>query len=444
MKKKFLKILSQIFQVKKDSMFKLKSTTFSEDGKRISYDYFLDRSIAKFFNEKEPFYLLYDKDVSTVPQSIAVIPLLANVMPIAWFVGFDIYVDELDATFYASLESLKAEFSIHFPEIKQSATLHVEKLINNSFTDTNSALLFSGGLDAFESLTRNIDKDPYLISVYGADIEIKDTKKWDDFKRFNLEEKIINKDRLCYVESNLQTFYTYEVDLLVNIGWWGKIQHGMALLTIIAPLSYIYGITTTLIASSNTGEISFGWGSTSETDEKVKWANQKVIHDGFHLRRTDKIENIINFAKSTGNKVKLRVCYSELRNGYNCNRCPKCQRTMFGFIISGENPEGYGFKIPADFYDLILKNFDNKAVMSVGVKYEWKCLQEKANTSVKPFIIKNETAERAKFNTFVKLNLDAIINKNQNKLQNQNKIKFIIISKFPRLFQMYLKIRRKF
>lgn len=423
-------------------MLKLDEIIYSDNGRKIGYQYSYSNDISKFFNKKEPYYVKYQVDVSQLSKSINVIPFLASIMPIAWFVGFDVYVDELDETFYNSLKELKEEFSKHFTGIKQS-TLHVNQLVKNQIDKDNYGLLFSGGLDAFESFTRNIDKKPYLISVHGADIDIDDVEKWEEFKRFNQEETLLDQNKLCYVESNLRRFYTYEVDLLVGVGWWGKIQHGMALLSLIAPLSILYGIKTTLIASSNTGEVNFGWGSTFETDEKVRWANQKVIHDGFEFRRTEKIENIIKFGQKTGQKVKLRVCYSELREGYNCNICPKCQRTMFGFILSGINPNEYGFKVTKNFYDLILKNFNEDAIMTVGVKYEWQCLQDKAKKTDKPFIISNEQEELIKFNTFVNLDLNKIVNKNINKIQKQNQWKFIVINKFPKIFKLYMKIRRK-
>jgi len=424
-------------------MFELNNTSFSDDGKRIDYDYTVSASLSKYFQKKEPYFVHYDRDVSRVPLSIAIIPLLANVMPIAWFVGFDVHVDELDATFYDSLQNLKDEFSKHFPDIKKDVKLHVKRLVSNEFSDDNTALLFSGGLDSFESLTRNLDADPFLVSVLGADIEIPDTKRWNDFKRFNAEEKIVSNDKLSYVTSNLRSFYTYEVDLLVNVGWWGKIQHGMALIGLIAPLSYLNGIRTILIASSNTGEVSFGWGSTSETDEMVKWANTKVIHDGFHLRRTEKIENIVDFAQKTGHHVKLRVCYSEWRTGYNCSVCAKCQRTMLGIILCGENPNDYGFDVPPNFYDLITKNFGANSTMTTGVAYEWRCLQEKARTSENPFVIKDKASEKNNIDTFAALPLDQIINKNAGKRQGIKNMKYVIISKFPKLFHAYLTIRRK-
>ncbi|SCY38763.1 hypothetical protein [Flavobacterium caeni] len=423
-------------------MITLKETRFSNQGQTIVYDYNIDASFQKYFKKAAPFFVTYDRDVSAVPVAIAVIPFLANIMPIAWFVGFDVYVDELDATFYDSLQNLKAEFSKHFPAIKP-ANVHAKRLVTHEITQDERAILFSGGLDSFESVTRNLDFNPYLVSVLGADIDISDTKRWADFQRFNREEKIINDDRLCYVTSNLQKFYSYEVDLLVDVGWWGKIQHGMALISLIAPLSYLNGIRTILIASSNTGEVSFGWGSTSETDEQMKWANTQVIHDGFEFRRTQKIENIVDFAKRTGHYVKLRVCYAEFREGYNCSVCPKCQRTMLGFILCGENPNDYGFKVPANFYDLILKNFKGNVIMTTGVAYEWRCLQEKARASDHPFVINDQLSDQNNIGTFAALPIADLINKNIDKQVATKKVKYVIISKFPKLFQAYLKIRRK-
>ena len=71
-------------------MFIVKNIEISDDKKRISYEYTIDKAIAKFFNKKEKFHVQYQEEIATVPISIAVIPLLANIMPIAWFVGFDV------------------------------------------------------------------------------------------------------------------------------------------------------------------------------------------------------------------------------------------------------------------------------------------------------------------------------------------------------------------
>lgn len=423
-------------------MLRLDGLKFENGGKRIIYEYSYDSGLAKYFSKKNPFFVEYGIDVSQVPTSILVVPFLANFTPISWFAGFDIEIAEADATFLNSLDELKKEFSVYFKKIHQNTKVLCTKVVSNKIEGDESALLFSGGLDAFEALTRNIDKNPYLVSVWGADIELSDTKRWDEFKQFNSEEAIIADDRVQYVKTNLRTFYTHKVDLLVDISWWGKIQHGMALISIIAPLSYLNGINTVMIASSNTGEVSFGWGSTSETDEKVKWASMNVIHDGFQFRRTEKIENIVSFAKRTGHKTQLRVCYSELRTGKNCSKCAKCQRTMLGFILCGENPDDYGFNIPSNFYELLFKNFGENAVMTTGVAYEWRCLQEKAASAQNLHFIENPETEKNNIATFAALPLDTMVNRNVDAQLQKKKLKFTIISKFPRLFQWYLKIRR--
>ncbi|RZJ34858.1 MAG: hypothetical protein EOO51_07740 [Flavobacterium sp.] len=424
-------------------MFTLNKISISENGRRVNYDYSVSPQIAKYFNRNEPFYIKYDTDVTAVPESILAVPLLANVMPIAWFAGFDVTVPALDETFSESLENLRNEFKIHFPDIDPDVTLHVENPISNVIEGDGTGLLFSGGLDAFESLTRNLEKHPFLISVHGADIDVDDQDRWENFKRFNAEQPVIGSERICYVECNLRTFYTYEVDLLVNIGWWGKIQHGMALISLIAPLSILKGIKTVLIASSNTGEVSFGWGSTSETDEKVRWADMKVIHDGFHLRRTEKIQNIVDYSNRTGEFIKLRVCYSEMRTGYNCSHCAKCQRTMLGLILCGANPHDFGFDTPQDFYDLLFKNFTPGAVMTTGVAYEWRCLQEKAAAAENFYVLSDAAREKNNIDTFAALDLKAIVSTNISENRPMKRFKYILISKYPRLFNFYLSIRRK-
>ncbi|NUY80869.1 hypothetical protein HUK80_08190 [Flavobacterium sp. MAH-1] len=423
-------------------MLKLDGLRFENGGKRIVYDYSYGAALSHYFNKKQSYFVEYTVDVSQIPASIAVVPFLANFTPISWFAGFDIEVPEADATFLHSLEELKKEFAVHFAKVKPNTKVLATKVVSNKIEGDETALLFSGGLDAFEALTRNIDNNPYLVSVWGADIELTDTKRWDEFQRFNKEETIIADDRVLYVKSNLRTFYTHKVDLLVDISWWGKIQHGMALISMIAPLSWLKGINTVMIASSNTGEVSFGWGSTSETDEKVKWASMSVIHDGFHLRRTEKIENIVEFAKKTGHNTQLRVCYSELRNGKNCSKCAKCQRTMLGFILCGENPDDYGFNIPSNFYELLFKNFGENAVMTTGVAYEWRCLQEKAASAQNLHFIENPETEKNNIATFAALPLETMVNRNIDAQLGKKKLKFTLISKFPRLFQWYLKIRR--
>lgn len=421
--------------------FILNTINFEDDGKKISYNYSVTKPFSKYFALDNSYYSKYQIDISQTPNSIAVIPLLANVMPIAWFVGFDVYIDEVDETFYNTLINLKEEFTKYHPNKKLKGDLKVKSLIKNNIKENKSALLFSGGLDSFESYTRNYDLNPYLISIHGADIEITDIQRWEDFKRYNKEEYIVQDNMLQYIQTNVRDFYTYKIELLVDIGWWGKIQHGMALLGVLAPLSYKLNFNNILIGSSNTNEVDFGWGSSPNIDEKMKWANCNVIHDGYHLRRTEKIGNIVSYVKEHNTALKLRVCYSELRDQANCNKCAKCQRTILGIILSNENPSKFGFTIPSNFYELILSNFGKNSTMSKGLEYEWWCLQEKVKENKPFFIINNKESEIAFLEKFKGLDLKKIINKNQDKVTRSKKNKFILRNKFSGLYSIYKKIR---
>jgi hypothetical protein len=423
--------------------FILHSINFKEDGKKIVYDYSYDTKIKSYFKLKNPYYVFYDQDVSQTPLSLAIIPLLSNIMPISWFVGFDVYVDEIDETFLESLKILKAQFAKFHPDKNISGTLHVNNIVKNEFLEHNTSLLFSGGLDSFDSLTRNYHKNPYLISIHGADVAIKDTVRWREFKKFNAEENILDESRLFYIESNLREFYTYKVDLLVeHLGWWGMIQHGMALLGVLAPLTYKHNITDVNIASSATNEVSYSWGSSPYIDENMKWANTHPKHEGYQFRRTDKADNVVDFVNKTGYNIKLRVCYADERKGYNCNVCHKCQRTILSLIFAGANPKDYGFQVPVNFYDLIFKNFGKDCVMTKGIKYQWTSLQDKAASVDSFFVLQDFEKEKEAIKQFIDLDLDTIVNKNENQVKQDKKRKFLLIQKFPFFYKLYKKLRK--
>ncbi|SFW16735.1 hypothetical protein SAMN05660313_00244 [Cellulophaga fucicola] len=428
--------------LKNDNMKLYLNTIKIEDKNTITYDYTVSDDIKEYFNLNNKYYSKYDQNISDTPNSIAVIPFLANIMPIAWFVGFDVFIDEIDSTFYASLEELKRQFIKFHPNKDIKGDLHVKNKVDTVIDGTNSSLLFSGGLDTYDSFSRVYNKDPFLISIHGADVKINDKTKWNKFVKFNSEEKIINHDKLFYIESNLREFYTYKVDLLVDgLGWWGAVQHGMALLGVIAPLSYKHKITDINIAASATKEVTYSWGSSPYIDENMKWANCKVTHNGYEFRRTEKTQNVVDFVNSIDQQLKLRVCYADERVDYNCNVCHKCQRTILSLMLCNADPKDYGFIVPANFYSLLFKNFGDNAVMTKGLKYQWTCIQDKARETDTFFVIEDEAKEKEAITKFINLDLDAIINKNQESVLKKKKSRFLLQKKYPLLYKIYKLIR---
>lgn len=421
----------------------LHTISYSDEGKKIVYDYSAEVNIQKYLVQNKPLYSKYGIDVSSVPDSIAVIPFLSNIMPIAWYAGFTVEVEEVDEDFYNALALVQKEFqkrdSLHAVEGK----LVAKKLIKNKIIGDKSSMLFSGGVDAYATYIRIFEKKPDLVTIHGADIEIDDHSQWEDFATFIETEKLLEKNNQEYIETNLREFYTYQVELLLkDIGWWGKVQHGLALIGALAPLSFIYKYTSIYIASSYTDHIDIDWGSTPEIDEKITWAGGvKVFHDGYELKRQDKVDLIAEFASYTDNKFKLRVCYSELRTEFNCSNCEKCFRTILGLILNGKNPNDYGFNVDETVYDKFYEVLEIGSG-SKGVKYFWWELMEKAKNTDQFYVFKDEEAETSQINKIKDGKIDQLLEQKINTSnQGKQRIRFIIRNKFPWLQKLYRKIR---
>lgn len=424
-------------------MFRIGQINFSDHGKTIVYQYEVGAAIVKYFNKKEKLFASYDLPVDQIPPSIAVIPLLANVMPIAWFAGFDVHVDEVDADFNDALDKIRIEMAKHHPNLSAATTrLHYKNLVKNNIPKENTAMLFSGGVDAFATYFRHFDETPELVTIQGADIELTDTKQWDDVQSFNANEPILAQNQKHYIRSNFQKFYTYNVDLLLpNLGWWGNIQHGLALICSLAPLAYLRNFGTIYIASTRSSHMEFNpWGSMPEIDERISWAGVQVIHDGFELKRQDKVDAIVAAVNKLGAKTTIRVCYSELKDAMNCSKCEKCIRTIFGIMLAGDNPNEYGFVADAKIYDAIQTAVGN-GFRSKGTQFFWKEIMQKAVDSDNIFTFgdaEKEAKRRAETLQIVAVNCERELVK----ASGTRKMKHVLINKYPKAFQYYLKLRR--
>ncbi|MHA7059199.1 hypothetical protein ACWGOQ_0018375 [Aquimarina sp. M1] len=422
---------------------KLQSIRYSEDGRKINYEYLIGANIQKLFVEKESFYTKYQIDVSTTPASIAVIPFLSNVLPIAWFAGFTIEVDEVDEDFYNAQEKIKKEFVKRDHSRNLKGTLFAKKRVKNSLAGSKSAMLFSGGVDAYATYIRIYDQKPDLVTLHGADIAINDRDQWNDFTEFIENENLLQDNNKEYIETNLRDFYTYQVELLLkDIGWWGKVQHGLALVGSIAPLSYVNKYSSVYIASSYTDHIDIDWGSTPAIDEKITWGSEfKVFHDGYELKRQDKVDLISKFASEKNKRFRLRVCYSEKRTEFNCSYCEKCFRTILGLMLNNQNPNEYGFKVDSTVYDKIYQIL-HIGSGSKGVKYFWWELMEKAKNVDTFYVFDDFEIETKQMNDFRNGKVDRLLEeKINNANKGSNRLKFIIRNRFPWLQKLYRKLK---
>ncbi|MBR9853709.1 MAG: hypothetical protein GYB37_03910 [Algicola sp.] len=423
-------------------MITLDKILIADNGTRIDYVFTTSPDINKFVNQKDKLFIKYLENITSVPKSILVIPFISNWLPIAWFAGFDIVVDEIDRDFYASMKDLKDEFAKQFPDYNLKGNLKAKTLVENKCIGKKTAMLFSGGVDAYATFIRIKHEEPELVTILGADIEIEDTEQWDRFKSFIENEELLAKNQKQYITTNVRSFYTYQVELLLkDIGWWGKVQHGLSLIGSLAPLGFIRGYSNIYIASSYTKEIQIAWGSTPRTDEAIRWCGTKVFHDGYELKRQDKVDLIAEFAKTNKVPFRLRVCYSELRTDFNCSNCEKCFRTILGILLNDEDPNDYGFVVDENVYDKIFATI-NHGGASKGMQYFWLELKDKANKSNSFFVFKDKELEATKLEKIKNGELNAII---EAKLKNKTSIiakgRFIIRNKFPWLRKIYRKIK---
>ncbi|MHA1664238.1 MAG: hypothetical protein ACTSVW_00170 [Candidatus Njordarchaeales archaeon] len=337
-------------------------------------------NIEKYFGRKR-FWAKYDVDIEGIDVSILNIPVLSSVITVAWASGADIYVEELDRSYFKSLNAIKFTFKRWYPKFPFSTRIHIKKMVSNEFSHRKLALLFSGGVDSLTSYIWHKREKPNLIMIWGTDVPINQEKFWKNVK--NEYETFAKREgvEINFVQTNLRRFINerplnVEFGRFLVGGWWGGFQHGISSLSIYAPLTVVKKIGTLLIASTHSPQYKYPWGSHWLIDNKVRWANTRVIHDSYKLTRHEKIKNILKSYLKEG-KVRLRVCYSQFQK-LNCGRCEKCCRTITSPVLENIDPNKCGFNIGPEFFaflkEQLIKNPD-KFFHSPNEVFMWKDIQ---------------------------------------------------------------------
>lgn len=349
----------------------LKITRIIKTKNKIEYNYEATGEWKDLLDLNEKMFVEYDINIEKVPNSIAIIPLMCNLLPISWVFDVEIEVDELDKDFYECLNDIKKGYQEMYPSIKMAGLLNINETKKNSYNSDKCCAFFSGGVDAFDTLLRHFEEKPTLITVWGADIKVDNNDGWNVVK--NHVEQTSRKLDLpfSFIKSNFRDFINYRklnkyINDFIKGEWWHEFQHGIGLLGLSAPLSYINGYKTIYIASSFTeaekGKVTCA--SDPTIDNYLKFSDSKIIHDGYEFNRQDKIKNIIRLSKNRNkNDILLRVCWQS-SSGKNCCKCEKCSRTMLGFIAEKENPGNYGFEIKTIRYNKLLRTIKK------NVKYD--------------------------------------------------------------------------
>ena len=328
----------------------LKITKIIKKNNRIDYVYTPEGKWKELLNLKEQMFIEYDTNIEQVPDSIAIVPLLCNILPISWLFDITISIDVIDKEFYDCIPDVKKGYCEMYPHVSMLGNLEIEKIENNYYDSEKSSSLFSGGLDAFDTLFEHMQEKPDLLTVWGADITLKDEIGWNKVKKHHLSVGKQYELSNSFIKSNFRTSLNYNalsayVSKKIGGEWWHEFQHGIGILGLVAPLAYINHYSTIYIASTYTPEYKGQYTCASDPiiDNHLRFASCKVVHDGYEKSRQDKIRNICkHLEQNNENFINLRVCWKST-GGNNCCECEKCYRTILGILVEKKDPNNFGF-----------------------------------------------------------------------------------------------------
>lgn len=364
-------------------MSHLTVTSVESINNRVTVKFSCSGALKKFFR-KNVFFVEYDTSIEDVPEAILIIPFLGTVCPIAWVTKADVYVDTIDETYLHALPKVKRTLQRFYPKMSFSGEIRAKNIIKPDIqVHSKSMMLFSGGLDSQVSYLRHKNEKPILASIHGADVPLDNHEAWntlvESLKDFSEKTsstlRLIRSNFLSMLnESMLNVCYAR----YVPVTWYYGVAHGLALVSLCAPIAFKEKSATFYIASSQTKDDTTPLGSGPDIDNNVEWTGTKVVHDGYKLTRQDKIKVLADYIKTTGHKVYVRSCWQS-DSGDNCSRCQKCSLTMVGLVLEGINPSDCGYIVNDDTFRWIKQNLmKGKWYIKWTPFYKWATIQNRA------------------------------------------------------------------
>lgn len=326
----------------------------SKNGSHIKIDYTVSDNLKEFFNLDNKFEVDYYENVESIPDCVAVIPFVSNVLPIIWLSDSELVVESLDYDYSKSINKTRTNFNKMYKTdiFKGNVVVKNEIKHKKSRKKENVSVFCSGGVDSTLSIVKCLEKGykPLLITVWGTDVWDNNNDGWKSLK--NYSSKLSKKLKLknLYIKTNFRKFIYEHVlteKLLrgrINDSWWRGIQHGIGLLGHVAPLAYMHNIKIHYIpATLNKKNLGATCGSFPTIDESVRFLDCKINHSGYEYTRVEKVKKITEYFKN--HEVDLRVCYMDKGDKLNCCHCEKCYLTIMELISIGEDPKNWGFDI---------------------------------------------------------------------------------------------------
>lgn len=353
-----------------------------QSGKTIDYYYTVKGEWKKFFRNKHHMRVEYEIDgvdpIPEIPQSLAAVPLIANIIPLVWLKNGVVYIDRLDEDFLNCLENVKKGYCEMYPDLVFQGAVHTTAEKNVPKQEMAKTLqLFSGGVDAFFTLFSHLEEKPVLFTVWGSDVYLKDVQGWNNVQQVIQETANAYQLKTGYARSNFRGMLregslTREIGFIPHGNWWFSFQHAIVLLAHAAVPAWCLGVKTVYIASSYTekfkGKISCA--SDPLTDNHVRFCGAKVVHDGYDYDRLEKVYRICEFKNTSGKNVPLHVCWQS-SGGKNCGICEKCCRTICEVLCAGGDPADFGFEFDESGAETVRKRLEHDLIVGKEDVESW-------------------------------------------------------------------------
>ena len=191
--------------------------------------------------------------------------------------------------------------------------------VDENKSDRKVACFFSGGVDSFYTLLKNLDAIDSLVLIHGFDFKPDFPARDEVVRNIKTIASEFGKD-LVEVETNLRDF----ADRFVG---WG-LYHGAALASVALLLAGHF--KEVFIPSSHSYRWLVPWGSHPLVDPLWGTEELRITHDGCEATRVKKVGTI---AKNDVAMSYLRVCWENKDGAYNCGKCEKCLRTMINLLV---------------------------------------------------------------------------------------------------------------
>jgi len=346
----------------------------------ISFRFNCPPRLRKYFLE-DVFSIKYSINIHNLDESILYIPAVGLIGPIAWATGADLYLESLDKNFLSSLREISSIFVNQYPNFKGGTHYYIPKTPSNQFKGTRSCMLFSAGIDSLTTYIRHKDEKPILIHVRGIDFD-RNTSGWRIMQARLLQFTSKEKVHTVFVETNYHDVIDPVGEMLLSLDykvyekrnsldWWAPVSHGLFLISLCAPIMAKFKAKKLYIASTHTDEFKKAWGSKPSIDNKIRFADCIVIHDGYELSRQDKIRLLKRY------KEYLKFLKSCNYNAaYNCGKCRKCLYTIAGLVLEGIDPNMCNFiNVNDETFSLIKQAILNNMIDTDDLLFMWRDIQ---------------------------------------------------------------------